>query len=243
MDVSSQSSICICFRLGGSPWHDSCTVQLTLNIKHHHMNRLVALASSLVTLACAPLAQAVSFSYSNLPNTAVIFNGDSTFEFTSGQNFHITSNGGLMGLKGEIAGLFTIGAGSQTATVTGEGTFSITDGDGHALEALLVWNHIFRVGSIGGFNYNALVNLTDLTYAGSNAGLLELLGDNQAINTLTFQFSQPGDLDVLRSTTRSSSFSGSVTSMSQAVPDSSTSVLLVGLGLAVVGFAARRRTL
>ena len=205
------------------------------------MNRLVALTASLLTLACAPLAQAVSFSYANLPNTAVVFNGDSTFGFTSGQNFHITSNGGLMGLRGEIDGVFTIGAGAETATVTGEGTFSIKDSDGHALEAVLVWNHIFRVGSVGGFNYNALVNLTDFTYSGSNAGLLELLGHNQAVNTLTFQFSQPGDLDVLRNTARSSSFSGSVTSMSQAVPDSSTSVVLVGFGLAALGFAARRR--
>jgi hypothetical protein len=206
------------------------------------MTKFTKVLAAMVALAGFNIAQAVSFDYSNIVGTSIDFAGDTTFSFSSnmaGYNFRIT-DGALMDREGQITGTYTIGAGTNMAMVTGTGTFRIDDGMGQWFQATLEWENIFRTGALGGLNYLAAVNLTDFSYTGTNATLLNMLSDGAAINTLTFQFASTGDLNNLRTMAQSTSFSGTVTSVSQ-VPDGGTTAALIGLGLVGLGIIARRR--
>jgi hypothetical protein len=207
------------------------------------MTKFTKVLAAMVALAGFNVAQAVSFDYSNIVGTSIDFAGDNTFSFSSnmgGYNFRITEDGPLTGLEGQITGTYTIGAGTNMALVSGTGMFRIDDGMGQWFQATLEWENIFRTGALGGLNYLAAVNLTDFSYTGTNATLLNMLSDGAAINTLTFQFASTGDLNNLRTMAQSTSFSGTVTSVSQ-VPDGGTTAALIGLGLVGLGIIARRR--
>ena len=204
------------------------------------MNKLAKLAAALLALASVNVAQAVSFDYSNIEGSFINFTGDGNFNFNGGPNLEITS-GPLSGLLGAVEGTFTIGAGVNSAAVSGTGMFSIDDGMGSTFSADLVWVDIFRAGAAGGLNFNSSVNLTNFSYAGANATLLELLNDGSAINTLTFQFAATGDLNNLRNVAQETSFSGTVSSVTRQVPDGGTTAALLGLGLVGMSFIARRR--
>jgi hypothetical protein len=203
------------------------------------MTKFTKLLAAMVALAGFNIAQAVTFDYSNIVDSSINFGGNNTFSFSSGDNFRIT-DGALMGMNGQITGTYTIGAGVNNATVTGTGLFRINDGAGQWFEATLDWDSIFRTGTAAGLNFNGVVNMTDFSYAGSNATLLSLWNDGSAVNTLTFQFAVAGTLNDLRTTAQSTSFSGTVSSVSQ-VPDGGTTAALIGLGLVGLSFIARRR--
>jgi hypothetical protein len=200
------------------------------------MTKFPRVIAALVALAGFQIAQAVSFDYS----APITFGGDfSTFSFSGDSEIR---TGALMGLEVQITGTYTIGGplgfGVSSAPVTGSGLFRINDGAGHWFEATLEWNNIelFMGSTYGRLNFNGLVNMTDFSYAGANATLLDLRNHGSAVNNGLF---------VLPAT-----FSGGYppsgadlwgTVASRQVPDGGTTAALIGLGVVGLGVFARRR--
>jgi len=226
------------------------------------MRRLL-LGCTVVVLAAigqAAVAANIQFDFvsepagASAPAAYIEFNGGPTRSITfpdagSGYDFVITraDTSGLVSLKGNIGGTFTVGAITtagilEIAPVTGAGTFSITDPIGKVLSASVAWNDVFVVaGSQGGLNTGNTPNLTGWTYDGSYAPLLEIKNSVDASANISFQFNPSKKLvqlmadGALNKTTYSGSFS--------AVPEPSTFVLMAGaaLGLLAVG-RLRRKT-
>jgi hypothetical protein len=181
----------------------------------------------------------------------VVFNGSSdSFDFanaTDTYDFSIvgSSDPALVGLKGNLAGPFQIGAITttgplQTASVTGTGAFSIFDGS-NTLTADLTLHDIATIGTGLALNTAGVVNLTNFSYAGGNPTLLSLLSSPDPIVVLTAQFALPKSLTALtvNGAVNSSVYSGSVAA---TVPEPS-SYLLLAAGLVVVAASIRNRRL
>jgi hypothetical protein len=174
--------------------------------------------------------------YANTVGSTVSFDGSGNFTVGT---FDITS-GSASGLLGNVSGGFSIGTitpigfGASFATVSGTGLLTITDGS-HVLTGNLSWVDIVQMGTIDGLNMQGTVNLTGITYDGSNADLMALAAAGSATDTLSFQFTSGVTLSSLATTAQSSSFSGSIS----AVPDGGATVALLGFGL--VGIEGLRR--
>lgn len=209
--------------------------------------RSVTVAAALVAVTAA---HALQINYDGAgTGPAIQFNGDSTFTFSPtypATNFTISSTSGgtnsANGLTGSLGGTFTIGAvssfgGVNTAPVTGSGSFLINDGL-NAFTANLSWVSISQYGTGSVVNTSGAINLTNITYAGSNADLLALKGpDGVAMNVLTFNFVPSVSLMDLKTSTVSTSFSGS---LAPVVPDSGATVAMLGLGLGALGLLRRK---
>jgi len=193
------------------------------------------LISSIAFLVLAAIGDlnAQSINYSNTVNSTILFPGNTTFSFSPGvDNFSITS-GSASGLLGEISGIFTIGTittidGVSSAPVTGIGGFVIHDGSFN-LTANLNWVNIAQFGTGGSLNLAGSVNLTGITYGGSNPDLVTLAAAGSSSDVLTFQFVPQVSLAALRDGPgpHSTSFSGSI-----ANPEpGTTGLVILGLGL------------
>jgi hypothetical protein len=207
------------------------------------MNKTLKLAGALLAMVGANLAHAVSFDYASLPGSSISFAGDSTFTFSAAPNFSVT-DGSASGLQGTIAGSFTIGAvtsnfGLSTAPISGMGSFTILDGATPFL-ADLTWTNMSQFGTGSTINYSGSINLTNISYSGTNADLVVLANDGVGINVLTFQFSPAVSLANLKTQAHTTSFSGSISSVS-SVPDSGASIALLGSALVAMGLIGRRR--
>lgn len=216
-------------------------------------------AAGLIAASLSPTfakAAAISFDVVSTPvvtGTAakIRFNGSPALSIAfpnagDGYDFKTSngSNAAFDGLNGNIGGIFNIGAITtsgpvQSASVTGVGTFSIFDGS-QTLTADLTWDSIFSMGTVIGLNFNAVANLSNISYSGSNTALQSIVTSFDPTFTLSTQFNTKKSLTQLmtagavNSTTYSGSFSG------QPVPEPSTYALMIA-GLAVAGVAARRR--
>jgi hypothetical protein len=221
---------------------------LFLRRTKNHLMKTSILKLSLVLAAGMILAgvsnvQAVHFDYSSTAGSAIVFPGDTTFHFTTdgaGHNFMV-SNGTAAGLLGEMTGTYTIGTittsgGVSTASVSGTGTFVIHDG-ANLFTATLTWVDITQNGTGDNLNITGQVNLTAISYTGSNADLVALRNAGNGANVLSFQFVPAVTLATLRNGPgpNSTSFSGSVGTL----PDGGTTVAL--LGLALTGLEGLRR--
>ncbi len=201
--------------------------------------------------------QGVTLSFSDLANAVVNFSGGG-FTFTdapgTSNQFKITSvmngTGSSVGLDGNIlpGGPFMIGSITsftepflglvQTASVTGSGTLYITDLNSLNLTGTIQWDTVTTVQTAGSLDLSGTINLTAITYSGTNPDLIALAAGGAASDVVTFQFDPAESLSQLQAETGpglSTSYSGTIT----AVPEPGV-LSLVGVGLGLLGYARRR---
>lgn len=187
------------------------------------------------------VAKANLMDYSSDTNASINFDGHSHFSFSpTVNNLTITLDGAATGLPGEVTGVFTIGTITTfpigaTAPVSGSGTFVVHDGLSYDLKGDLVWIDITQVGTGDSLNISGLLNMTNITYGGTNPTLQTLAAAHSATNVLSFQFTPAVSLTSLKNAPHTTSFSGSI-----SVPDGGTTLLMLGLALSAVALLRRR---
>jgi len=200
--------------------------------------------------------QPLALDFSANTGATLRFNGASdSFQFTTATNgyqWHITTESGgssAIGLNGSFNnGPFVYGpitsTGSgitlvQQAAVTGPlANLVISDGSGNLSGTVNFINVATFATAGGGVNANLTVNLTGVTYSGSNPDLELLKAEQPGTLDLSFQFSPGETLTQLSTGTGpySTSFSGSLS----VVPEPST-LALTGLGGLVLVHLRRRK--
>jgi hypothetical protein len=224
------------------------------------------LATAAIGLATAVNLGAQGLNFASTPGSTIQFNGNqSTFGYSPsassifggiflGSNWEVGSeNGGgtaAIGLLGTFnSGPFTIGPITETGTtdvdesapVTGPGgVLSINDGSGFNLTGNVNWVEISTHNFAGGINSKLVVNVTGLSYGGSNPDLMALGQAGTGQLDLTFQFAPGRSLADLTEGVGpyNTSFSGSLT----VVPEpTSTACLLLGLGALTVARIVRQK--
>lgn len=160
-------------------------------------------------------AQTTTVNYANTSNCYIFFDGAGRFSFTSGVNNLVITSGSAAGFSAQLSGTYTIGpvttSGSvSSASVSGSGTLTIFDGT-ETFTATLTWPDIQQVGTSGSHNISGGVNLTTISYKGTNPDLRALATAGSASNVLTFQLVPGISLSALKSGAApyQSSFSGS----------------------------------
>jgi hypothetical protein len=204
-------------------------------------------------LGSAPL-RAINLDFGSSPGATLAFADDGTFSFVdsstgiySGTDFVInlsssgrTGSNSAVGLLGNLGGTFTIGAiSSGVATVTGSGPLSITDG-ANLFAGSVQWLQIHQTSTSGNLNLSGVVNVTGITYGGSNQDLMELAAPGSASAVLSFSFASPGySLTQLATTPVTTSYNGDLHA-GRSVPDGGTTLLILGGALGVCGLMMRR---
>jgi VPDSG-CTERM motif len=212
-----------------------------MNIKSSLSTTVASLLVAGVALLSANEVKAVSIDYSNTVGSSISFAGDGTFSFTPAlDNFKVTS-GSASGFLGDITGTYTIGAITtlgplSMAPITGTGALVIDDPSGFDLTATLTWVDIQQLGTGGSLNVLGSVNLTGITYSGSNPDLLALAAAGSAIDVLSFQFNPALSLATLKGSPNQTSFSGSIAT----VPDGGATIGLFGFALLGIGVIGRK---
>ena len=225
--------------------------------------RTVAFSGGLL-LAGSAFAQTglISFNFASFGSSALNFDGQHHLGFspdtTTGHNhdFQIASDAlgvasGLGGLYGDISDPTTSGGGPSQYTIVepittvagvstaalggGKGTFSIYDNSGTALTAKVWWVNVLQVGTVGVFNSDGTLNLSNFSYAGADPALQALATAATGTSVVSFQFAAPVSLSQLANSPHSTNFSASFS----AIPEPST--YAVFLGGAVFACAAFRR--
>ncbi len=213
--------------------------------------RFLTITILLLLGLASPSRAAITLNFQALDGTVINFATNSTFGFTStnGYQFSISSVldgvGDSVGLDGYLSpgGPFTIGAitiagGLQSASVTGTSTLHITDNATLDLTGTINWVNIATISVAGVLNLNGQVNLTAITYSGTNSDLAALAAAGSGEDVVTFQFVPAKTLTQLTTTGGQTSYSGSIT----AVPEPGTFVLVaMGTGLGVF-FRGRKQS-
>jgi hypothetical protein len=200
------------------------------------------------TIAAGALAlgtvsnQAVSIDFSSFPNSKLVFDGAGNFRFgplSPTPNFQVDT-GSAAGFYGSIGGTFAIGdvttiGPTSTAPIAGNGTFTIFDG-ATPLVASITLNEMSQTGTGAVLNVDGAVNVTAISYAGTNPDLVALRDDTSGSAAISFQFALVRSIEYMKTHRLSTTFSGSVVS----TPDLGTTVSLLGLGMIGMAMAARR---
>ncbi len=216
--------------------------------------RFKLLGLTVATLLAGTPLHAINLDFGSTPGATLRFAGDGTFSFVdsaqgiyTGTDFVInlsssgrTGSNSAVGLLGHLGGTFTIGAiSSGVATVTGSGPLSITDG-ANLFAGSVQWLQIHQTATSGNLNLSGVVNVTGITYGGSNQDLLELAAPGSASAVLSFSFASPGySLTELASTTVTTSYNGDLHT-SRSVPDGGATLVILGGALGLCGLMLRR---
>lgn len=201
----------------------------------------------------APL-RAINLDFGSSPGATLSFAGDGTFSFVdssagiyTGSDFIVnlsssgrTGSNSAVGLLGNLGGTFTIGAiSSGVAPVSGSGALTITEG-ANLFAGTVQWVQIHQTATSGNLNLSGVVNLTGITYGGSNQDLMELAVPGSASSVLSFSFASPGySLAQLASTPITTSYNGDLHT-GRSVPDGGTTLLILGAALGACGLMLRR---
>jgi len=220
-------------------------------------NKACTVALVSLALWAVPSYGQLTLNFAANTGATLQFNGASdSFQFTSpaanGYQWHITSETGgssAIGLNGFFNNspflygpITSTGSGItlvQKATVTSPiANLTIFDGSGNLSGAVNFVDVETFAAAGGGMNANLAVNLTGVTYSGSNPDLLFLKAHQPGTLDLSFQFS-PGKTLTQPSTGTgpyATSFSGSII----VVPEPSA-LALAGLGGLVLLHLRRRK--
>lgn len=212
--------------------------------------------AGLTSLVASSYGQGLVLNFAANTGTGIQFNGASdSFQFISngsGYQWHITSETGgssSVGLLGSFNnGPFSYGAITITGTGLGQvqvapvlgspANMVINDGIGNLSGSVSFMDVATYYDTLGVLNANLTVNLTGVTYSGSNPDLQYLDANQPGTVSLSFQFS-PGQTLTSLSTgsgTYATSYSGSLSE----VPEPAT-LALAGLGVTGVLLLLRRR--
>ena len=227
-----------------------------------HIKPVIVGVVGLAFSAAVSQAQ-LSLNFSSSPGSSIQFNGSAnSFQFNAstfagfngiynGTQWFIGSETGgnsALGLFGSVGsgpfnyGNIVINGPLQTAPVLGPlGNLDINDGAGFDLTGTVNWEQIQTSAFAGALNAALVVNVTGLSYAGSNPDLITLMASGVGQMNLSFQFS-PGETLTQLSTGQSpfsTTYAGSVSPA--VVPEpASVGLLVVGLGALVLARVARK---
>jgi len=212
-----------------------------MSIRSSISKTVTALLVAGAALLSVSKTEAVTFDYSSTVSNFITFAGDTTFSFTAAPDTFKVTSGSASGFFGDITGTFTMGAVTtvgplSTASVSGTGSLSITDSHGFTLNATLTWADIQQLGTGSSLNVNGAVNLTGITYGGTNSDLVSLAKSGSAVDVLSFQFNPTVTLASLKGSSNQTSFSGTIA----AAPDGGATICLLGLGLLAIGTIGRK---
>jgi hypothetical protein len=201
---------------------------------------VAALVGAATLTPSTPAHAALSVGFSSTPGSEIVFNqadpgpgltGSFSFQDVGGVSFEIDT-GTAMGLMGHITGTYNIGTITTVvipgptpdiefaAVTAGAGpthTFEIYDG-ANTFSADVAWIDIFTQGTGGQLNAGGSINLTNISYGGSNADLQTLATTSTGFATITFQFINPTrTLTSLTTDGGATTFSGTLSP--QVVPE------------------------
>jgi len=225
------------------------------------------LATTVIGLTTALTVGAQGLNFSSTPGSTIQFNGNgSSFQFDPstftgfndnflGTQWLVGSQTGGTGAATGLLGQFNNGPfsyGAITTVVSGSsvdesalisgpiGGLQIKDGSGFDLTGNINWGEISTHNFLGGINATLAVNITGLSYAGTNPDLMAIAGGGSAGMDLTFQFAPGMSLADLTSGSGpySTSYSGSLATV---VPEpTSIGCLLLGLGVLTIARRAKQ---
>lgn len=233
----------------------------------------LTLAASAGLCFCAGVRADITLNIASAAGSDIAFTGygsGASFAFNnngSGQGFEVTGSSSgsgpstAVGLYGTIGGTYSYtttgispdGGGGQYTTVTSSGgTLTITDANGVTLTGSVSAVDLDTNGTDGSLDVSGSINLTNLSYSGSNQDLVQLLSDasaNGGTVLIGFSFNQPTSLTQLAAAgaSNTTSYNGMISASSSGVsalgvaPEPS-SVAIAGLGsLGLIAYALRRR--
>jgi hypothetical protein len=216
------------------------------------------------------LADDIEIDFSNVKSAGIAFTGSGAFDFfptgTNLFNFQVTNTDGLpgtsLGFFGELTnpagGSFQMGAVSscgvncQTASVSGAGGLTIYGGVNGSdtapdtsvpdFTAQIQWVEINQLGSGVTLNDKLVLDISNISYSGTNADLLDLKNSVDQYGTVSFTLKQGVNLQTLYNASSgpiSESFSGQINAMPEP---GFYGVLCVGLiSLVAVGRRLKSR--
>jgi hypothetical protein len=188
-----------------------------------------------------------------------------TFVFNnnrSGQGFEVTmsSSGGgpnsAVGLFGTLGGTYSytkasivsFGKAQEAPVISTGGKLTITDASMHSLTGTISGVDVTTLGTGGSVDLNGIINLTNVSYSGTNHDLKQLKAEaavNGGVVAISFQFIPGKSLTQLAANKadNKTSYSGSIATVfnGASVPEPS-SLVIAGLGaLGFIAYGWRKR--
>ena len=168
----------------------------------------------------------------------------------SGQGFVVTASNGTgdsVGLHGTLDGTYSYTSGEMTTNgglqsaplVTNGATLTITDASQHQLTAEIAGIDVSTIGTHGLINVHGEVNLTSISYSGTNADLIDFSKPGAGVAVMSFTFVPAQSLTSLAASGSDQRASDAGTLLSILEP--SGLILLAVGGLVSLGHGARRR--